>query len=112
MAAENQPSGRPPVQHVHLSNIAWMNCKLLIDYDRDPATGNFKKSHAMSEIMKDQSSTFDLSGLENIKPLDVIRVRVEAVQAQTAEAIRYNKNNQTAHYQFSGTLFKSWLTPT
>lgn len=109
MAAENQQSGPPPVQFVRLSNIAWMNCKLVIQYDRDPATGNFRKSKTMDEILKDNTSWIDLSTLDNIKPLDVVCVHVEAAQPQTAEAIKYNKNSQTATYQFKGTLFKSWL---
>lgn len=109
MPAENQPSGPPPVQHVRLSNIAWMNCKLIIEYDRDSA-GNFKKSKELDELIwKDTTSSIDLSTLDNIKPADVVRVRIDAVQPQTADAIKYNKNNQTAAYQFRGTIFKSWL---
>jgi hypothetical protein len=38
-------------------------------------------------------------------------VNVEAANKPgPAEAIRYNKNGQTATYQFSGTLFKTWLS--
>jgi hypothetical protein len=109
MSVENQAAGAPPVQYVRLSNIAWMNCKLIVDYDRDASTGNFRKSVTRELVYKDNTSWFDLSTLEGIKPADVIRVRVEAVQPQTADAIKYNKNNQTATYQFKGTLFKSWL---
>jgi hypothetical protein len=109
MTAENT-SGVPPVQNVRLVNVAWMNCTLRIEYDQDPNTGAFRKNQGLTELMKDQTSWIDLSTLEGIKPLDVIRVHTSAYQPQTAEPIRYNKNGQTATYQFSGTLFKSWLS--
>lgn len=109
MAAENT-SGAPPVQNVRMMNVAWMNCDLVIDYDKDQATGAFKQHKTIQDtMMKDQSSWIDLSTIEGLKPLDVIQVRVDAYQPQTAEPLRYNKNGQTATYQFSGTLFKSWL---
>ncbi len=115
MPAEDQASGTPPVQYVCLMNISWMNCILFIDYEYDKNTGEFKNHRQIEELTKDNSCIFDLSSLEKlgthekIKPLDVVRVRIQAAQPQTAAAIRFNPNKQRATYQFKGTLGRSWL---
>jgi hypothetical protein len=111
MAAENQASGVPPVQYVRVSNIGWFDAKPYVEYDRDPGTGNFGKRKEFGYLRKDNSAFLDLSTLDNIKPLDVIRVGVDVVAGygKTGDAIRYNPNKQTATYQMSGTTLINWF---
>jgi hypothetical protein len=115
MVAENQPSGPPPVQYVGFTNNAGVIVrKLIIDYNRDAATGDFKKSKDIedSRLEINQSKKIDLSTLDEIKPLSVFRVRVDCVWANDpdpSEAIRYNKNGQAATYSLKGLTGHSWL---
>jgi hypothetical protein len=99
-----------PVQFIRLNNIAWMNCKLKIMYGWDTSKNTYTKETAWCpEVMKDQDSQVDLSSIEGLAVGDTVRPYVDAVQAQLGEAVKYAKNRQTATFQFSGTLFKSWL---
>jgi hypothetical protein len=110
MAAEDQTSsGKPPVQFVRLQNIAWMNCKLCVDYGYDQNLQTFKYTKEADEILKDQTSMIDLSQLDGIQPGDLVRPHVKAVQARSADPLKFSRNNQAATYQFRGTLFDAWL---
>jgi len=100
----------PPVQIIRLNNIAWMNCKMKVLHGWDKSKNTYSKETSWRpEIMKDQNSEIDLSTIEGLAVGDTVRPYVDAVQAQMGEPVKYAKNRQTAVFQFSGTLFKSWL---
>jgi hypothetical protein len=115
MVAENQPSGPPPVQHLSFTNNAGVVVrKVFIEYGRDSATADYKKSRTFGESLNiNQDSRIDLSTLDDIKPLDLVRLRVDCVwvpkDPDPPEAIRYNKNGQTATYSLKGTTGNLWI---
>lgn len=101
---------QPAVQTIRLHNSAWMNCKLQVLYGYDEASHEFKKASLFTpEIMKDQNTALDLSTIAGLEEGDVVLPRVEAPQPQTGSPVEYANNNQTAGFEFKGTLFASWL---